>query len=67
MLIATVTAKFKGMELRYYKVIKIEGEYATIRDENTGDEIFIALFLLPEGTDIGTRLKYEFFSYEIIE
>ena len=55
------------MELRYYKVTKIEGEYATIKDENTGDEIFIALFLLPEGTDIGTRLKYEFLSYEIAE
>ena len=55
------------METRYYKVIKIEGEYATIMDENTGDEIFIALFLLPEGTDIGTRLKYEFLSYEKIE
>ena len=55
------------METGYYKVIKIEGEYATIMDENTGDEIFIALFLLPEGVDIGTRLKYEFFSYEIIE
>ena len=55
------------METRYYKVIKIEGEYATIKDEESGDEIFIALFLLPEGADIGTRLKYEFLSYEIIE
>ena len=55
------------MELRYYKVIKIEGEYATIKDEDSGDEIFIALFLLPEGTDIGTRLKYEFLQYEIID
>ncbi len=54
------------MEVRYYKVIKIEGEYATIKDEETGDEIFIALFLLPEGTDIGTRLKYEFLQYEIV-
>lgn len=55
------------MEARYYKVTKIEGEYATIRDEESGDEIFIALFLLPEGVDIETRLKYEFLEYEIIE
>ena len=55
------------MELRYYKVIKIEGEYATIKDEESGDEVFIALFLLPEGADLGTRLKYELFSYEIID
>lgn len=38
------------MELRYYKVVKIEGEYATINDEETGDEVFIALFFLSEGT-----------------
>ncbi len=55
------------METRYYKVTRIEGEYAYITEEQTGDEIFIALFLLPEGTDIGTRLKYEFLEYEIIE
>jgi len=55
------------METRYYKVIKIEGEYATIKDEESGDEVFIALFLLPEGTDLGTRLKYELLEYEIAD
>lgn len=55
------------MEARYYKVTKIEGEYAYITDEEAGDEVFIALFLLPEGTDVGTRLRYEFLQYEIIE
>ena len=55
------------MEARYYKVTKIEGEYATLTDIDTGDEIFIALFLLPEGTDLGTRLKYEMLEYEIID
>ncbi|MBQ3018732.1 MAG: hypothetical protein IJD89_07305 [Clostridia bacterium] len=54
------------METRYYKVTKIEGEYATLTDLDTGDEIFIALFLLPEGTDLGTKLKYELLEYEII-
>ena len=55
------------MEARYYKVTKIEGEYATLTDINSGDEIFIALFLLPEGTDLGTKLKYEMLEYEIID
>lgn len=55
------------METRYYKVTKIEGEYATLIDINSSDEIFIALFLLPEGTDVGTKLKYEMLEYEIID
>ena len=55
------------MEARYYRVTKIEGEYATITDIDTGDEIFIALFLLPEGTDLGSKLKYEMLEYEIID
>ena len=54
------------METKYYTVTKIEGEYAYILEENTENEIFIAMALLPEGVDIGTHLKYEMFSYEII-
>ena len=44
-----------------YKVIAIEGEYATIKriDNETADTILIALALLPEGTDIGTELLWE--------
>ena len=57
----------ESMETQFYKVTKIEGEYAYIKNEETGDEVFIAMFLLPEGTDIGTRLKYEMLQYEIIE
>ena len=55
------------MDTRYYRVTKIEGEYATLTDIDTGDEIFIALFLLPEGTDLSTKLKYEMLEYEIID
>ena len=55
------------METRFYRVVKIEGEYAYIRDEESGEEIFITMFLLPEGVDIGTRLKYEMLEYEVIE
>ena len=50
----------KTMEPHDYKVTKIEGEYATLTDINTGDELFIALFLLPDGIDIdrkSTRLN----------
>ena len=54
------------METRFYEVVKIEGEYAYIKDKETGEEIFIAMFLLPEGVDIGTKLKYEMLEYEII-
>ena len=41
-----------------YKVISIEGEYATIQrtDDDKGDTLFIALALLPPGTDLGTEL-----------
>lgn len=53
------------METKYYTVSKIEGEYAYIVDDE-GAELFIAMALLPEGVDIGTRLKYEMLSYEII-
>ena len=55
------------MEPHDYNVIKIEGEYATLKDIDSGEELFIALFLLPDGTDIGDRLHYENLLYEIVE
>ncbi|MBR5219590.1 MAG: hypothetical protein IKV66_01240 [Clostridia bacterium] len=55
------------MEPKDYIVIKIAGEYATLQEIGTEEELFIALALLPEGTDLGTRLHYEMFSYEIAE
>lgn len=55
------------MEPKDYIVTKIEGEYAYLREENgLDDEIFIALFLLPNGVDVGTRLHYEWLTYTII-
>ena len=54
------------METRFYTVIKIEGEYATLREDNRGDEIFIAMALLPMGVDVGTRLRYEMLEYTIV-
>ena len=55
------------MEPRNYTVIKIAGEYATLQDTDTKEELFIALALLPEGTDLGTHLHYEMFAYEITD
>ncbi|MBQ3088090.1 MAG: hypothetical protein IJC36_00475 [Clostridia bacterium] len=57
------------MEPKDYIVTKIEGEYAYLKEVggDTENQIFIALALLPEGTDIETRLHYEMFEYTIIE
>ena len=57
------------MEPKDYTLVKIEGEYAYLREINETDpakDIFIALALLPMGTDEGTRLKYNFPDFEII-
>ena len=57
------------MEPKDYTVIRIEGEYAYLRDDASPETapLFIALALLPAGTDEGTRLHCELFQYEIIE
>lgn len=56
------------MEPKEYIVSKIEGEYAYLHDisEACSEDIFIALALLPQGVDIGTRLHYEMFEYTIM-
>lgn len=56
------------METKNYTVIKIEGEYAYLRDESgeCEDDVFIALALLPNGVDVGTRLHYELFEYSVM-
>ena len=57
------------MEPKDYIVTRIEGEYAYLRELNgaSDDELFIALALLPSGTDEGTRLHYEMLTYSLIE
>ena len=55
------------MEAKDYIVTKIEGEYAYLKEIGTDtEEIFIALFLLPMGTDVGTKLRCEMLQYTII-
>ena len=54
--------------LKYYKITRIEGEYAYLMDESSPEteELFIALALLPSGCDVDTRLKWENFIYEVL-
>ena len=54
------------MEEKFYTVASIEGEYAYLWEDD-GGEVMIALFLLPDGVDIGTRLRCECFAYEIVD
>lgn len=54
------------MEPKDYVVTRIEGEYAILKNEEDGGELFIALALLPLGTDLGVRLHYENFEYSIL-
>lgn len=54
------------METVFYKVIRIEGEYAILSDKKSGAEVFIAMALLPSNTDVGSLLKYEMFCYEAV-
>lgn len=50
-----------------YTVTKIEGDYAYLKRESDSEELFIAMALLPFGTDIGTRLSYTNLEFSIIE
>ena len=52
------------MEAKTYTVKRIEGEYAYIADEG-GEELFIAMALLPAGVDVGSRLLYENFEFSL--
>ena len=54
------------MEPKDYIVTNIEGDYAYIKDVLTNDELFIALPLLPMGTDISSKLHYELLEYTLV-
>lgn len=47
------------MEAKKYTVKRIEGEYAYICEENSSEELFIALALLPFGIDEGDTVIYD--------
>lgn len=46
------------MEAVYYTVDSIDGDYAHLTSDS-GVENQVAMFLLPEGTDVGSRLMRE--------
>ncbi len=50
-----------------YILTKIEGEYAYLRDIETGNEVFIALALLPAGSDIGSKIHCEMLEYTLVD
>ena len=53
------------MEAKQFVLVRIEGEYAYLRDDS-GEELFIALALLPLGADVGATLIYENFEFSLI-
>ena len=57
------------METYYYVVDSIDGDYANLlrTDIESADVKLVARALLPEGIDVGTKLKYEMFEYEIVQ
>ena len=54
------------MEPVYYTVNTITGDYAYMTSDS-GVENQVAMFLLPEGTDVGSRLKWENFEWSLAE
>lgn len=54
------------MEPKDFTLVRIEGEYAYLKDIETDNEIFIALALLPQGADVGSKIHREMFEYTIL-
>ena len=57
------------MEPKEYIVSRIEGEYAYLHDvtNECDEDVFVAMFLLPFGTDVGSRLRFEFPEYTLLD
>jgi len=56
------------MEYAEYIVLRFDGDYAILKrtDEPSEDEVFIARALLPAETDVGSKLKCEWFDYSLM-
>lgn len=54
------------MEPIYYTVEEINGDYAKLTNEQGGGHS-ITMFLLPEGTTLGSRLKLKNFQWYLEE
>lgn len=53
------------MDPIFYTVQRVNGDYADLLSDG-GREHSITMFLLPEGTTVGSRLKWEDFQWELI-
>ncbi len=53
------------MEPVYYTVVSIDGDYANMISDS-GVENQVAMFLLPEGTTVGSRLVREILEWKLI-
>lgn len=53
------------MDPIYYTVLSVNGDYAELVTDE-GQPHSITMFLLPEGTTVGSRLKLEDFQWDII-
>ena len=53
------------MDPVYYTLNSINGDYAYLTSD-TGVENQVAMFLLPDGTDIGSRLLFENFEWTLL-
>ena len=53
------------MEPIFYTVQSINGDYAQLGTDS-GQPHSITMFLLPEGTTVGSRLKLEQFQWELL-
>ena len=53
------------MEPVYYTVETINGDYAYLRSDD-GVDNQVAMFLLPEGMDTGSRLLWENFEWTLL-
>ena len=53
------------MDAIFYTVQDINGDYAYLVTDDGGTHS-ITMFLLPEGTTVGSRLKLENFQWELV-
>ena len=49
-----------------YVVKQIDGDYAHLVNVSSGEEILVAMALLPQETDEGLTLLWEDFTYKVI-
>ena len=54
------------MEPVYYTINTLNGDYAYMTSDS-GVENQVAMFLLPDGVDVGSRLRWENFEWSLVQ